>query len=136
MSIRAPLICRLDRSAAIALQGEDEMRFLSFYRPKNRNAPPSQEAMERMGKFVEASFKSGELVATGGLTPGRTYVRRDSGKIAVTDGPFAEVKELIAGFAILEARSKEHALQMTERFLEVAGDGECELHQIMGEPPR
>jgi hypothetical protein len=47
------------------------------------------------------------------------------------DGPFTEAKELIAGFALLEAKSKEEAIEMARRFLEIAGDGETELHQIM-----
>jgi len=57
-------------------------------------------------------------------------VRSAGGKVTVTDGPFTETKELIAGFAILEARSKQEAIQMARDFLTVAGDGECELRQI------
>ncbi len=113
------------------------MRFLSIYRPAKKNAgPPRHEDMAAMETFVEASFKSGELIATGGLLPGRTYVRSSSGDVTVVDGPFAESKELIAGFALLEAKSKEHVIEMAKRFLAVAGEGECELHGIMGEPPR
>jgi hypothetical protein len=48
----------------------------------------------------------------------------------VTDGPFAETKELIAGFALLQTSSKEEAIAAAKEFLEVAGDGECELRQI------
>ena len=48
----------------------------------------------------------------------------------MTDGPFAETKEVIAGFALLEASSKEEAIRMAGDFLEIAGDGECELRQI------
>jgi len=48
----------------------------------------------------------------------------------VTDGPFAETKEVVAGFALLEAASKEEAIRMAKEFLKVAGDGECELRQI------
>jgi hypothetical protein len=48
----------------------------------------------------------------------------------VTDGPFTEAKELIAGFAIVQAKSKDEAIEITKNFLKVAGDGECELRQI------
>ncbi len=50
--------------------------------------------------------------------------------MTVTDGPFTESKELIAGFALLEARSKAEAIEMAKRFLGVVGGGECELRQI------
>jgi hypothetical protein len=48
----------------------------------------------------------------------------------VTDGPFVESKEVIGGFAILEAKSKEDAIRLAKEFLAVAGDGECEIRQI------
>lgn len=112
------------------------MRFLSLYRPAKKNAgPPSKEMMAAMGKLIEESMRSGELVATGGLTPGRTYLRSSNGAIEIVDGPFAEAKELLGGFAILEAKSKEHALEMVKKVIKVAGDGECELHGIMDGPP-
>ena len=49
----------------------------------------------------------------------------------MTDGPFAESKELVAGYAILEVKSKEEAIDLGRRFIQIAGDGESELHQIM-----
>jgi hypothetical protein len=52
----------------------------------------------------------------------------------VVDGPFAETKELIAGYAIIEAKSKEHAIELTKRFLEVVGEGESEI-RLMHEAP-
>jgi hypothetical protein len=48
----------------------------------------------------------------------------------VTDGPFAETKELIGGFAIIQAKSKDEAIELTKRFLNVAGDGESEIRQL------
>jgi hypothetical protein len=48
----------------------------------------------------------------------------------VTDGPFTESKEVIGGLAILQASSKEEALELVKDFIRVAGDGECELRQI------
>jgi hypothetical protein len=56
------------------------------------------------------------------------------GKFTVVDGPFAETKELIAGYAIIEAKSKEHAIELTKRFLEVVGEGQSEIRLMHGEP--
>ena len=61
-------------------------------------------------------------------------VRRSGGAVTVTDGPFSESKEVIGGLAILHASSKEAAIEMTRRFLQVAGDGECEIRQLFEAP--
>jgi len=108
------------------------MRFLSIYKSVESNRPPSQDMMERMNALIEKSMKSGELVATEGCLPTAlgARMRSDSGKVTVTDGPFAESKEVVGGFAILEAKSKEDAIRMVREFLAVAGDGECEIRQI------
>jgi hypothetical protein len=76
------------------------------------------------------------LVSTGGCLPSSlgAKVRRAGGDYAVTDGPFTEAKEVVGGFAILEARSKEHAIELNKRFLAVAGDGEVELRQLFEAP--
>jgi hypothetical protein len=112
------------------------MKFLSIWTPDPKTArlPPSKELMEEMGKLVEESMKAGTLLATGGLLPvsrGGARVRSSGGRITVIDGPFTESKELIAGFAILQAKSKEEAIEAAKRFHKVAGDGESELRQIM-----
>jgi hypothetical protein len=115
------------------------MRFLSLYTPGARPAgvPPSQEYMTEMGKLIEESMRSGTLLATGGLEPmakGGARVRWADDEIAVIDGPFVETKEMAGGFAILQAWSKEEAIEMTRTFLKTAGDGECDLYQIMDQP--
>jgi hypothetical protein len=108
------------------------MKFLSIYKHFERNAPPSQEEMARMGKLVEDGMKAGWLVSTEGCLPSAlgARVRSTNGKLAVTDGPFTEAKELVGGFAILQAKSKEEAIQLAKDFLKVVGDGECELRQL------
>ncbi|HET8925847.1 MAG TPA: YciI family protein [Candidatus Acidoferrum sp.] len=108
------------------------MKFLSMYKSRERNTPPSQEEMARMGKLVEDGMKAGWLVATEGCLPSAlgARVRMDNGKLSVTDGPFTESKELVGGFAILQAKSKEEAIQLAKNFLKVVGEGECELRQI------
>ena len=108
------------------------MRFLSIYKTVERNTPPSQEEMARMGKLIEEGMKTGWLLATEGCLPSAlgARVRRADGKTTVTDGPFTESKELVAGFAILKADSKAEAIEMARQFLSVVGQGECELRQV------
>jgi len=108
------------------------MKFLSIYKNVERSTPPSREEMATMGKLVEQGFKEGWLLATEGCLPSAlgARVRRDGAKISVTDGPFTESKEIVGGFAILKANSKEEAIQIAKDFLKVAGEGECELRQI------
>jgi hypothetical protein len=108
------------------------MKFLSIYKARERSTPPSQEEMVRMGKLVEEGMKAGWLLGTEGCLPSAlgARVRRDGDKINVTDGPFAESKEIVGGFAILKADSKVQAIQLAKDFLKVVGDGECELRQI------
>jgi hypothetical protein len=109
------------------------MRFLCVYKPSRaEGGPPSGEQMAVMGKFMEESFKSGILLATEGCMPSSkgARVRLSSGKITVTDGPFAETRELIGGFALIKANSKEEAVKYTEEFIKIAGDGETEIRQI------
>jgi len=108
------------------------MKFLSIYKNVERNTPPSPEEMASMGKLIEQGFKEGWLVATEGCLPTAlgARVRKEGAKISVTDGPFAESKEVVGGFAILKANSKADAIQMAKDFLKVVGEGECELRQI------
>ena len=108
------------------------MKFLSIYKTAERSTPPSAEEMARMGKLVEDGFKAGWLLATEGCLPTKlgARVRRSGTNISVTDGPFTESKEVVGGFAILNADSKAEAIELTRNFLKVAGEGECELRQI------
>ena len=112
------------------------MRFLSIFKSVERTTPPSVELVSRMQQLIEEGMKSGELVATEGCLPSATgaRVRLDAGKITVTDGPFTEAKELIGGFALLEAESKEEAIAIAKKFLAVAGEGECEIRQLCNTP--
>lgn len=108
------------------------MRFLSVYKTAETGLPPNQEEMTTMGKLIEEGMKAGWLVAVEGCMPSVTgaRVRKAGGKTVVTDGPFVETKELIGGLAILQANSKEHAIELTKYFLSHAADGECELRQL------
>ena len=108
------------------------MKFLSIYKTAERNTPPTQEEMSKMGKLIEEGMKAGWLVGTEGCLPSAlgARVRLSNSKLTVTDGPFTEAKELVGGFAILQVNSKEEAIELAKKFLPVAGDGECELRQI------
>lgn len=109
------------------------MKFLCIFKPgKPEGSPPSQDEMARMGKFIEESFQSGHLIATEGCLPTSlgARVRLKDGKFTVTDGPFAEAKEVIGGFALMQFASKQEAIEYTKKFLQIAGDGESELRQI------
>ena len=108
------------------------MKFLSVYKTKETGLPPTQEEMATMGKLIEEGMKAGWLLAVEGCMPSATgaRVRKSGGKTVVTDGPFVETKELIGGLAILQANSKEHAIELTKYFLGHAADGECELRQL------
>jgi hypothetical protein len=112
------------------------MRFLSIYKSVETNTPPTVEHMAKMGQLIEKHMSSGALVATEGCLPTAlgARVRLSGGKVTITDGPFTESKEVVGGFAILEARSKEEAIELTKEFLQVAGDGECEIRQIFTAP--
>ena len=114
------------------------MRYLSMIRIDERAAtPPTETLMEDMGKLIEEMTKEGKLVRTAGLRPTAEgfRVRLRGGKLSRTDGPFTEAKEVIGGYAVLEADSKEEAIELTERFLRVHGDGwelECEVRPLDG----
>jgi hypothetical protein len=108
------------------------MRFLSIYRAVERNTPPTPQEMANMGKLIEEGMRKGWLLGTEGCLPSAAgaRVRRSDGKTNVTDGPFTEAKELVGGFAILKADSKEEAIELARQSLNVVGEGECELRQL------
>jgi hypothetical protein len=110
---------------------------MMMYNPadtKNYEAgkPPTDDEMARMGTFIEEVAKTGALKLTDGLLPSSqgARVRQENAKQTVIDGPFADTKELIGGFAIVEMASKAEAIAMAKRFLEVAGDGESEIREM------
>jgi hypothetical protein len=113
------------------------MKFLCVYKPsKPEGTPPTQEEMARMGELITDMLREGTLIATEGCLPSAlgAKVRLAGGKFSVTDGPFAEAKEIIGGFALIRANSKEEAIEHTRRFLKVAGDGETEIRQVYETP--
>jgi hypothetical protein len=101
--------------------------------------PPSPELMAAIGKHTEEMIKAGVVKDTGGLFPSSAGARvsASGGKLTVTDGPFTEAKELIGGYAIVEAKSKEEAIRLAKQFMQIHCDvlgasyeGECEVRQM------
>ena len=98
--------------------------------------PPSPELMQKMGEFIEEVASGGHLVATGAFKPiasGTTKVSYHDGEFTVTDGPFTEAKELIGGWAITEYDTLEECVEMTKKFLSIAGEGDTTIRQIWGD---
>jgi hypothetical protein len=114
------------------------MRFLSMVRVnENSGLVPSEKLMADMGRLIDEMTREGKLISTAGLRPTAegTRVRLRAGKLSTVDGPFAETKEMVGGFAILEAASMREAVELTQRFLRVHGDEwdlECEVRQMQG----
>ncbi|MCX5231338.1 YciI family protein [Streptomyces sp. NPDC006553] len=106
------------------------MRYLMTTRPSD--TAPDEKLYAEMGKFVEELTAAGVLLATGGLEPGGVLVRSAGEEITVTDGPFTEAKEAVAGFALIEVRSKEEAVELARRFRRIVGDGESVVQQVFG----
>jgi hypothetical protein len=93
---------------------------------------PDEAMMAEMGRFVEELTRAGVLLATGGLDPAGTHIKSSGGKITITDGPFTEAKEAIVGFALIDVRSKEEAVELSKRFWTIVRDGEGDIRQVFG----
>jgi hypothetical protein len=108
------------------LPGRIDVRFISISTVNATSRLPTDAEMASMHKFIVEGMKAGWLIEIEGVTFGTTGVRvhKDaSGKITVTDGPFAETKEFLGGYAILNAASMKEAVEYTRRFLDHVGHG-------------
>jgi hypothetical protein len=98
---------------------------------------PSAQLFADMGKFNEELVKAGVLLAAEGLHPSSrgTRIRFDGDKRTVIDGPFAETKELIAGYWLIEVSSREEAIEWMKRVPNPHEDepGEIEIRQVYTE---
>lgn len=109
------------------------MRFLMMHRldesvPEAWN--PSQEFIERMGSFVQDSFDKGILITAEGVHPSQTgaLVRKASSEgITVTDGPFTEAKEVIGGFALINAADRAEAVAFAQTYAALFQGVEIEI---------
>jgi hypothetical protein len=127
VSIRAALVRRADETK------ETTMRFIAIYRPTNASAAPGPAEYEAMGKYIQEAVAAGVLLATEGFGPSQpedARMRLAGGRITVVDGPFAETKEAIGGFAIMQTKTRAEMLEWTRRFLFIAGEGESEIRLL------
>jgi len=112
------------------------MRFFGYTLgdPNTPMTGPTPELMKEMDAFIEEATNAGVLLATGGLAPVEEAVKviRADGKFTVVDGPFAEAKELIGGWALMETRDKDEMVEWTKRFLTIVGEGETTIRQVFG----
>jgi len=123
------------------------MRFMVIVKAtkdSEATVPPPPALMVAIGKLAEESTRNGTLASTGGLMPSSkgARIRLSGGKLAVTDGPFAETKELVGGWAFIEAKSKEDAIEQVRVFMRVHTDilgpsfeMDCEIRQAYEQPP-
>jgi hypothetical protein len=102
------------------------------HKPGAKLAPHTPELFARMGKLIDDMTKAGVLVATGGFGPASKGVRLsfEGGKMTVLDGPFAEAKEKIAGFALVEVASLEEAIEWADPFARLVGDVEIDVRTL------
>ena len=112
------------------------MRFMCLYKPgkPESGAPPDPNERAAMENLIDEMSKAGVLLATAGCAPSSksARVRIDSGKYTVVDGPFPKAEELIAGYCLMQVKSKAEAIEWGKRFLAVAGVGQTEILQIAG----
>jgi hypothetical protein len=114
------------------------MRYLSVIRAAEQQGTPPAGFMEAIERYVEKSLQDGTVVSTGGLAPSAAAARVQSknGKVTVVDGPFAESKEVIGGYAVIAADSRDAAIRATKEFMQLHADhwpawqGECELREL------
>jgi hypothetical protein len=114
------------------------MRFISVFTHEPFDCLPTEAEMVSMGKLIKEGMEAGWLIECEGVHFGTTGVRvhKDAdGKVTVTDGPFPEPKEVLGGYAILKAASKEQAIQHTRRFLDHGARGTREFYQLFEMPP-
>ena len=114
------------------------MRFMILVkatRDSEAGAMPEEKLIAEMASYHEDLAKAGALLDASGLHPSSKgwRIKYSGGKRALIDGPFAETKELIAGYTIIQAKSRQEAIEWTKRFPNPAGDGkdaEIEVRQL------
>ena len=116
------------------------MRFITMVKSREDCGAAPQSLMDAMAVASVDAMRNGTLVATGGLAPTAMSkrVRLAAGRVSVIDGPFAEAKEVVGGYAILEAPSQEAALEQAVWLMDLhrehwpGWEGEVEVRQIFG----
>jgi hypothetical protein len=115
------------------------MRYIGIFTHESKNnVPPTEAEIAAMGKLIEEGMKSGWLIATEGVSFGKEGVRihkPEGGDVVVTDGPFAEAKEVLGGYALMRAGSKAEVVELCRRYLALVKQGTCEVHELFEDPP-
>lgn len=114
------------------------MRFMTIVKGSENAGTPPKALFDAIDKLMAEQAKSGVFLSAGGLKPSAqgARVRITRGKVRVTDGPFTEAKEVIGGFAILNAGSKDDAIAQAKQFMELhikhwpGWEGECEVREM------
>ena len=120
------------------------MRYMMFIKHTEdyRMEDVPQSLFQAMEEFVGQAMKNGSMIDTAGLQPTKKgkRVRLSGGKITVFDGPFTETKEVVGGYALVEAKSDDEALALARQFMELhrihwpAFQGECEVRPLEAMP--
>jgi hypothetical protein len=108
------------------------MRFLMMTRVTDADSPADERMYTEMAAFIQEMTAAGVLLATGGLAQEGVVLTSRGDEITVTDGPFTEAREAIGGFALVEVRSKEEAIELGRRFRRIVGDGQSVIQQVFG----
>ncbi|MFC5181789.1 YciI family protein [Actinomadura harenae] len=109
------------------------MRFLMMTVDDGTRQGPVDDGLQaEMGAFIAEMSRSGALLATGGLDPRATHVVAKDGRAEVVDGPFSESKEFVVGFALIETRTEEEAIELSRRFWAIIGDGRGTIQRVFG----
>ena len=99
----------------------------------NGGGPPADERVyTEMARFIEELSGKGVLVATGGLSPTGTHVTASGGKVTLVDGPYAEAKETIVSFAVVDVATRAELVALTERFWAIVREGEGDIREVFG----
>src|SRR5215510_12267866 len=115
------------------------MPFLSIIKSAENQGPPPAGLLAAMDKFVAQSLKERSVIQTGGLAPSAAgfRIRKTGGKLVVTDGPFTEAKEVVGGYAVLAAATRQEALDAARSFMDLhvkhwpTWVGECEVREVV-----
>jgi hypothetical protein len=120
------------------------MMIVKSTRDSEAGCTPNPKLMAAVAQMAEEATRRGIMIGAGGLQPSSkgARIRVAGGRTSVIDGPFAETKELVGGYAIFDLKSKDEAIQMGTQFMQVHAEilgpsyeGELEIRPLMDAPP-